>query len=380
VTADLPATSGSVKAIAGRVPVSAIVHDVKQLNQEIRAGQYFFIDIVREGVRPPRLAPLRARQAQGASARRSASSTPASTSLLVRQREQLLARIAGYFMGREARRPRGLPPAPDRRALLPRGAPGVHRLQTAHARSGALGDANSPSPPGPRRGLAADRPRGRALVRGFAQSLHRRALYDELPHRAQRSRGLAHADAGPRRAGARGVHGSASGGSLVRVRQRTYLVEQILRTAPGTPPSSSARLRRRRRPGPAPRRHLGRGGGRGASSGTTAALRAEHPQARRSPKTFAAYLHALRWGCVTSTDPTLFQAPLRAGIIPKSYQLEPLRKALALPRVNLFIADDVGLGKTIEAGLVLQELLLRQRVHRVSSRPRRPSSSSGATS
>ena len=25
------------------------------------------------------------------------------------------------------------------------------------------------------------------------------------------------------------------------------------------------------------------------------------------PKTFAGYLHALRWGCVTSTDPTLFQ-------------------------------------------------------------------------
>ena len=83
------------------------------------------------------------------------------------------------------------------------------------------------------------------------------------------------------------------------------------------------------------------------------------------PQIFGSYLNTLRWNCVTSTDPGLFQAPLRAGIDVKPYQLEPLRKALLMPRVSLFIADDVGLGKTIEAGLIMRELLLRQKVHRV---------------
>ncbi|WP_437671204.1 DISARM system SNF2-like helicase DrmD [Sorangium sp. So ce131] len=80
------------------------------------------------------------------------------------------------------------------------------------------------------------------------------------------------------------------------------------------------------------------------------------------PRRFAAYLHALKWSSVTATDAKLFQAPFRAGIKLMAHQLTPLRKALMLPRANLFIADDVGLGKTIEAGLVAQELLLRQRV------------------
>jgi ERCC4-related helicase len=83
------------------------------------------------------------------------------------------------------------------------------------------------------------------------------------------------------------------------------------------------------------------------------------------PRYFSSYLHALRWNCVTSTNPRLFQAPYRAGIEVKAYQLEPLRKALLMPRVSLFIADDVGLGKTIEAGLILREMLMRQKVKRV---------------
>lgn len=84
-----------------------------------------------------------------------------------------------------------------------------------------------------------------------------------------------------------------------------------------------------------------------------------------NPKFFASYIHTIKWNCVTATDPRLFQAPFRAGIKIEAYQLEPLAKALQLPRVNLFIADDVGLGKTIEAGLIATELLLRRRVKEV---------------
>ncbi len=80
-----------------------------------------------------------------------------------------------------------------------------------------------------------------------------------------------------------------------------------------------------------------------------------------SPRWFSAFLHTLRWNCVTATDPTLFQSPFRAGIKIDAYQMEPLRKALRLPRVTLFIADDTGLGKTIEAGLIARELLLRRK-------------------
>lgn len=79
------------------------------------------------------------------------------------------------------------------------------------------------------------------------------------------------------------------------------------------------------------------------------------------PRQFAAFLHTMRWNCVTATDPNLFQSPFRAGIKIDAYQMEPLRKALRLPRVNLFIADDTGLGKTIEAGLIARELLLRKK-------------------
>jgi len=47
------------------------------------------------------------------------------------------------------------------------------------------------------------------------------------------------------------------------------------------------------------------------------------------------------------------------AVEPRAYQLVPLLMALRLPVVRLLIADDVGIGKTIEAGLIVRELLDR---------------------
>jgi superfamily II DNA or RNA helicase len=83
------------------------------------------------------------------------------------------------------------------------------------------------------------------------------------------------------------------------------------------------------------------------------------------PTRFAAFLDALRWGAITSADSRTLQAPFRSGATVEAYQLEPVRRALNNARANMLLADDVGLGKTIEAGLVIQELLLRHRARTV---------------
>ncbi|MFH2123417.1 MAG: helicase-related protein [Pseudomonadota bacterium] len=69
------------------------------------------------------------------------------------------------------------------------------------------------------------------------------------------------------------------------------------------------------------------------------------------------------------------QLKLRAGagpfrsfgniaVEPRAYQLVPLLMALRLPIIRLLIADDVGIGKTIEAGLIVRELLDRGEISR----------------
>ena len=90
------------------------------------------------------------------------------------------------------------------------------------------------------------------------------------------------------------------------------------------------------------------------------------------PADFDALLRAARWGALcpylgANGEPAAqtVASPFHGAVQVESYQLQPLLQALRMPRVNLLIADDVGLGKTIEAGLILTELLLRRRIRRV---------------
>ena len=91
------------------------------------------------------------------------------------------------------------------------------------------------------------------------------------------------------------------------------------------------------------------------------------PQVRAfdPPDHLDAFLDAVRWGAVSQADTRVLQAPFRSGIDIEDYQLDPLARAIQMPRVNLLIADDVGLGKTIEAGLVIQELIVRNRARKI---------------
>ena len=83
------------------------------------------------------------------------------------------------------------------------------------------------------------------------------------------------------------------------------------------------------------------------------------------PHRLDAFLNAVRWGASVTADGRALQAPFRSGIEIEDYQLDPVVRAVQMPRANLLVADDVGLGKTIEAGLVVQELIIRQRARRV---------------
>ena len=74
-------------------------------------------------------------------------------------------------------------------------------------------------------------------------------------------------------------------------------------------------------------------------------------------------LNRLREGDGIENEPLL--GVWNSAIQVHPYQLEPVIRALLMPRVALLLSDGVGLGKTIQCGLVLEELLLRRRIRRI---------------
>jgi hypothetical protein len=65
------------------------------------------------------------------------------------------------------------------------------------------------------------------------------------------------------------------------------------------------------------------------------------PDSFDHPKRLQAFLDAVRWGAVSQADDKALQSPFRSGIEIDEYQLDPVVRALSMPRVNLLIADDV---------------------------------------
>jgi superfamily II DNA/RNA helicase len=61
----------------------------------------------------------------------------------------------------------------------------------------------------------------------------------------------------------------------------------------------------------------------------------------------------------------LLLAPIQSSVVPLPHQLYALQRAVSRDRIRYLLADEVGLGKTIEAGLIMRELKLRGRVKRI---------------
>lgn len=89
---------------------------------------------------------------------------------------------------------------------------------------------------------------------------------------------------------------------------------------------------------------------------------------------FLALQRATRWTAITpfiaADSPTkrgepVPTAPVYGAVSADDFQLVPLARAMRMPRVSLLLADDVGLGKTVEAGLILAELVRKRRIRRV---------------
>ncbi|MEM2944693.1 MAG: DISARM system SNF2-like helicase DrmD [Methanomassiliicoccales archaeon] len=96
------------------------------------------------------------------------------------------------------------------------------------------------------------------------------------------------------------------------------------------------------------------------------------PEISKTPPTageiYYAYMNSLIWSSKLAfprENLIFLTGPIWSSVLIHRYQLWPAYKAMLMPSVRLFIADDVGLGKTVEAGLVMQELIAQRSIRRI---------------
>ena len=104
--------------------------------------------------------------------------------------------------------------------------------------------------------------------------------------------------------------------------------------------------------------------GTGGEEVTSAAFAPPSPTTFGTASGARLLLNAARLAVRSGAGP--FRSLGRLGVEPRPYQLVPLLMALRQSPARLLIADDVGIGKTVEAGLIARELLDRGEVDRLS--------------
>ena len=104
------------------------------------------------------------------------------------------------------------------------------------------------------------------------------------------------------------------------------------------------------------------------TSGQTARISAEDLQPLRDSSEASAdeisYIAAAARVTDALSDNALF-APIGSSVIPLPHQIHALSRAMDTDKIRYLLADEVGLGKTIEAGLVIRELKLRGLARRI---------------
>jgi len=104
-----------------------------------------------------------------------------------------------------------------------------------------------------------------------------------------------------------------------------------------------------------------------AQSALTSLHQAAKPESERwriAYTTAATRVAEVLEGASDASGERLLLAPMESNVIPLPHQIHALSRAISGDRVRYLLADEVGLGKTIEAGLIMRELKLRGLVRR----------------